>query len=178
MADKQRWLREQDTYNVRCNVRDAEGIEVGDLIYMEPTDGFARPASALVDLGALAGNQQYFACRFLGVATQRHRASHDPADPGHITVGTKGIYEFDCAALAAALHLGHLFGVDENAAGTALLDQQVEQLGPGEEDRAIGILARPALAGDTTVQIKIISRVMLDSLMAGPCDRSSSSSGA
>ena len=79
MANVARYMK-GETNPVECNVRAASDIEIGDLLFMEREDGFARPASEVADLGSLTANQQYFAFRFLGVAAQRHRASHDPAD--------------------------------------------------------------------------------------------------
>jgi len=179
MADVLRW-KYGDTNPVVANVRASESIEKGDLLYMERTDGFARPFSALVDLGSLGANQAYLACRFLGVAEQRHRAaaSADPDDPTTITVSTTGTFEFPCGALAAAVHLGNYVGADENAAGTAVLDQQVEQVNIEHPDRAIGRVASEGITGDTLLKVRIHSAIMEGDFSDDCNATSSSSSGA
>ena len=179
MADILRWVY-GDTNPVVCNVRATEAIEKGDLIFMERTDGFARPFSSLQDLGSLGANQHYLHCRFLGVAEQRHRtaASADPDDPLKIRVSTTGTFEYPCAALAAAVHLGNYVGADEDAAGTAVLDQQVEQVNIEHPDRAIGRVAKPGITGDVLLKVRIRSAIM-EGDFADDCNAtSSSSSGA
>ena len=159
MADVMRW-KFFETKPVQCPVQATEAVEIGDLIYMEYADGLARPASTIADRASLGANQHYFAYRFLGVAMQRHRASHDPADLPLIRVATQGVFRYPVAALAAALTLGIPFGVDENAAGTALLDQQVEQVPLTSMERAIGLLNKPARAGDTEIELRLCTRIM------------------
>jgi len=149
-----------ETNPVECPVRATEDVEIGDLLYMEYADGLARPASTIADRASLGANQHYFAYRFLGVAAQRHRASHDPADVAVIRVDTDGVFKYTVAALAAALPLGIPFGVDENAAGTALLDQQVEQVPLTSMERAVGLLNKPARAGDVEIELKLCTRIM------------------
>ncbi len=159
MANVMRYMK-GETNPVECPVQATEDVEIGDLLYMEYADGLARPASTIADRASLGANQHYFAYRFLGIAGQRHRPSHDPADLPRIRVWTTGIYRAPVAALAAALPLGIPFGVDENAAGTALLDQQVEQVPLTSMERAVGLLNQPALAGETEIELKLCTRIM------------------
>jgi len=179
MADVLRWVY-GDTNPVVANVRATESIEKGDLLFMEREDGFARPFSTLVDLGSLGANQHYLACRFLGVSGQRRRANADadPDDPTTIRVMTTGTFEFPCAALAAVAHLGNYVGADENAAGTAVLDQQVERVAMADPDRAIARVAKEGVVGDTTLVIRIHSAIMEGDFSDDCTTTSSSSSGA
>ena len=116
MTDKMRW-RYGDTNPVIAAVDAATVIEIGDLVYQETDD--VRPASSQADQNTKAANQELFADKFLGVAMQRSRAG----ETAPIRVATTGVFEFDCPS--GTFELGNLIGADENAAGTALLNQQV-----------------------------------------------------
>lgn len=159
MADVMRYV-EGETNPVVVAVRATEGIEIGDLIWMEWGDGFGRPASTVADLATLAGNQHFFASRFLGVSSQRHRASHDPADLAFIRVSTTGVFRMIVAALPTAQFLGSPFGVAENAAGTLLLDQTVVRVAHTQMDLAVGKLNKLAFAAETEIHLKICTRIM------------------
>ena len=115
MSDKMRW-RYGDTNPVMAAVDSATVIEIGDMIYQDTDDG--KPASSQADQGTKAANQQLFAENFLGVAMQRSRAN----DTDPIRVATTGVFEFDCTS--ATFELGGHVGLEENAGGDALLDQQ------------------------------------------------------
>src|SRR5271166_3658372 len=104
-------------------------IEVGDLLFREPSNNLARPASALVNQGSETLNQQTFHNQFLGVALQKNglqsnevvplnsTINHSPANV--IEVATKGIFEFALAA-AAAYNGGEFIAPANNSGNTAL----------------------------------------------------------
>jgi len=149
MADRMRW-RYGDTNPVVAAVDSATEIEIGDLLYLDTDD--AKPASAHPDQGTESANQAALAAKFLGVAMQRSR----PGDTDPIRVATTGVFEFDCPS--TTFELGDLIGGDENAAGNALLDQQVSKV--TQAQYAIGRAARRAPTAATTVLVDIRSTVM------------------
>ena len=73
-----------------------------------------------------------------------------------IRVATTGVFEFDCAS--GTFELGDLVGADENAAGTALLNQQVAKVAASHY--AIGRVAKRQAAATTSVLVDIRSTVM------------------
>jgi hypothetical protein len=149
VGDKMRW-RYGDTNPVIAAVDSATVIEIGDLVYQDTDD--ARPASAQADKGTKPANQEQFADKFLGVAMQRSRAG----DTDPIRVATTGVFELDCPS--ATFELGDLVGGDENAAGTALLDQQVAKVSVPKY--AIGRVARREAVATTSVLVDVRSTVM------------------
>ena len=149
MSDKMRW-RYGDTNPVVAAVDSATVIEIGDMIYQEVND--ARPASDQPDQGGDAANQNLFSFKFLGVAMQRSRNG----DTTPIRVATTGVFEFDSPS--AQYELGDLVGADENAGGTALLDQQVTAVSGSQY--AVGRVARREAAAVTSVLVDIRSTVM------------------
>ncbi len=112
-------------------------IEVGDLLFREPSNNLARPASAMTNQGSATLNQQAFHNQFLGVALQKNGAqpgetvplwstiNHSPANA--IECATAGIFEYNLAA-AAAFNGGELIGVAENTTANGLQDQVVSQV--------------------------------------------------
>jgi hypothetical protein len=144
-----RW-RYGDTNPVVAAVDSATEIEIGDLVWQDTDD--AKPASAQVDQGSESANQERFGEKFLGVAMQRSRAR----DAALIRVATAGVFEFDCPG--GTFELGDLVGADENAAGNALLNQQVAKVGASKY--AIGRVARRVSEPTTSVMVQIQSRVM------------------
>lgn len=176
MANRFLW-RYGDTNPVVAHVRDVHTVEIGDLVFLD-NDGsaYTLPASQVNDFGSIQANQAWFKCHFLGVAMQRHRASHDPLDANSIRVATTGVFEFDCAS--ATFDIGDLVGVAENAAGTALLNQTVIQVAMADTDRdarTIGIVQRQQSVAATTVYCRIKSEVMEQGFDADSCSGSSSS---
>lgn len=149
MSDKMRW-RYGDTNPVVAAVDAATVIEIGDLVYLDVDD--AKPASSQADHGSEAANQELFADRFLGVAMQRSRAG----ETAPIRVATTGVFEFDCPS--GAFELGDLVGADENAAGNALLAQQVAKVSASKY--AVGRVARRIPSAATSVLVDIRSTVM------------------
>ena len=149
MSDKMRW-RYGDTNPVVAAVDANTEIEIGDLLLQDVDD--AKPASAQADQGSETANQQAFARSFLGVAMQRSRLG----ETAPIRVATTGVFEFDCPA--GTFELGDLIGVDENAAGTALLNQQVARV--TESSYAVGRVAKREAAASSRLLIDIRSTVM------------------
>jgi hypothetical protein len=149
MSDKMRW-RYGDTNPVVAAVDAATVIEIGDLVYQELDD--VRPASAAVDMGSKIANQDVFAHKFLGVAMQRSRAG----ESAPVRLATTGVFEFDCAS--ATFELGDMVGADENAAGDALLSQQVAKV--TQSRYALGRVAKRQSLASTNVLVDIRSTVM------------------
>jgi hypothetical protein len=149
MSDKMRW-RYGDTNPVVAAVDSGTVIEIGDLMILNVDD--AKPASALVDQGTEAGNQAAFAAVFLGVAMQRSRSG----ETSPIRVATTGVFELDCPS--GTFELGDMVGADENAAGDALLNQQVVKVTTSAN--AIGRVAKRQPAVGTSVLVDIRSTVM------------------
>jgi hypothetical protein len=149
MSDKMRW-RYGDTNPVVAAVDSATVIEIGDLLVQDVDD--AKPAAVLADHGTKAANQEAFASVFLGVAMQRSRSG----ETAPIRVATTGVFEFDCPS--GAFELGDMLGMDENAAGTALLNQQMTKVTVSKD--AIGRVAKRQPVAGTSVLVDIRSTVM------------------
>lgn len=150
MANTMRW-RYGDTSPVMLPVDASTVIEIGDLVYLETDD--ARPASTQSDQGTELGNQQLFHQKFAGVAMQASPSGE--ANP--IRVATTGVFEFDCPS--ATLEVGDLMGGDENAGGTALLNQTLVKV--TNANAAIGRCAKRLNPAGTRTLVDIVSTVML-----------------
>ena len=108
-------------------------IEVGDLLFLEPSNNLARPASALLNQGSQALNQGALHDVFLGVALQKNGLQtnetvplnsaiiHSPANT--IECATAGRFLFPCAA--TSWNPGNLVGAVNNAGNTGLQNQVV-----------------------------------------------------
>jgi hypothetical protein len=149
MSDKMRW-RYGDTNPVVAAVDSDTEIEIGDLL-MQDTDD-AKPASVLADQASEAANQAAFAAVFLGVAMQRSRSG----ETAPIRVATTGVFEFACPS--GTFELGDKIGADENAAGNALLNQQVAKVTAAAG--AIGRVAKRQATAGVSVLVDIRSTVM------------------
>ncbi|MBN1393743.1 MAG: hypothetical protein JW959_01745 [Pirellulales bacterium] len=149
MSDRMRW-RYGDTNPVVAAVDSGTIIEIGDLVWQDADD--AKPASDITDQGSETANQEALADAFLGVAMQRSRNGDDAP----IRVATTGVFEFDCPS--GTFELGDLVGADENAAGDALLNQQVDKVAAAAY--AIGRIAKRQAASVTSVLIDVRSTVM------------------
>ena len=149
MSDQMRW-RYGDTNPVVAAVDSATVIEIGDLLWLDTDD--AKPASDQADGGSEEANQGTFADKFLGVAMQR--SGDGDTDP--VRVATTGVFEFDCPS--GTFELGDLIGVDENAAGDALLNQQVAAVAGSQY--AIGRVAKREASATSSVLVEIRSTVM------------------
>ena len=146
MSDVMRW-RYGDTNPVVLPVDSATVIEIGDLLWLDTDD--AKPATASTYGASLAAAQETFHDKFVGVAMQRSRAE----DTAPIRVATTGVFEFDCAA--ATFEVGARLGADDNAGGTALLNQVVIATAAANPERSVGTCAKrvPAAAGKVLVDI-------------------------
>jgi hypothetical protein len=110
-------------------------IEVGDLLFREPTNNLARPASALVNQGSETLNQQAFHDQFLGVALQKNGLQSGETVPLHSTldhmpancieIATTGVFEFQLSS-AIAYQGGEFIGPANNTGGTGLQNQVVK----------------------------------------------------
>jgi hypothetical protein len=149
MSDKMRW-RYGDTNPVVAAVDTATVIDIGDLLWLDTDD--AKPASAQTDQGSETANQEAFAEKFLGVAMQRSRSG----DTAPVRVATTGVFEFDCPS--GTFELGDLVGADENAAGDALLNQQVAKVAASKY--AIARVAKREPSASTGLLVDIRSTVM------------------
>ena len=156
MSDKMRW-RYGDTNPVVAAVDAATVIEIGDLVWQDADD--AKPAAGQSDHGSEAANQEAFCDGFLGVAMQRSRSG----ETAPIRVATTGVFELDCPS--SLFELGDLVGGDENAAGSALLNQQVSKV--IQSRFAIGRVARRESAAATSVLVDIRSTVMTGGVEGG-----------
>jgi hypothetical protein len=125
-------------------------IEIGDLVLLDADD--AKPASSQVDQGTEAANQQLFHDVFLGVAMQASPSG--AAQP--IRVATAGVFEFDC--LSTTLEVGDLLGPDENAGGSALLNQTVAEV--TSANAAVGRCVKRLNPAGTKVLVDIVSSVV------------------
>ena len=149
MSDKMRW-RYGDTNPVVAAVDSATVIEIGDLLWQDTDD--AKPASDQADEGSETANQEALAEKFLGVAMQRSRNG----DTAPVRVATTGVFEFDCPS--GTFELGDLVGADENAAGDALLNQQVAKV--TASPYAIARVAKREASAVTGVLVDVRSTVM------------------
>jgi hypothetical protein len=145
-----RW-RYGDTSPVILPVDAATVIEIGDLLYLETDD--ARPASAQADQGTEASNQQLFHQKFAGVAMQA--SANGDATP--IRIATTGVFEFEI--VSTTLEVGDLMGSDENAGGTALLNQTVSKV--TNANAAIGRCAKRLNPAGTRTLVDIVSTILL-----------------
>lgn len=125
-------------------------INIGDLIYLN--SGVAAVASSLSWNSNLATTQADFRQKFLGVAVENKMASD--ASTREILVQVDGEYEYPCAALGGALHIGQLVGPDKDT-GNNLLDQQLVNVSAFAQ--SIGTLAKEAAQGDTSLTVYLQS---------------------
>jgi len=131
-------------------VDSATVIEVGDCVWQDRGD--AKPASDQARQGTESDDRMVFKDHFLGIAMQRSRAG----DTAPTQVATTGVFEFDCRD--NTFKLGDLVGVDENTAGDALLNQQVDSVSTSAE--AIGRAARREATATTSVLVDVRSTIM------------------
>ena len=128
----------------------ADNVEVGDLMYWDSTEEAARPVSYLTYGDSLGETQKNVAPLFLGMSEDRSRVDDDE----DIEVQASGIKEYVCAS--TTWKVGDLVGIDDNAGGTALTDQQV--INVTNPDKAIGVVAKRVSSADTTVQLEIFPK--------------------
>ena len=153
MSDRMRW-RYGDTNPVVAAVDAETAIEIGDQVWQDIDD--AKPASVLPVPGVGAHQaetlQELFADKFLGVALQRSLLGQTDT----IRVATTGVFDFDCPR--DTFELGNLVGANMNAAGTALLNQQVAKVTASKY--AVGRVCKRVSPAATTALVEIRSTVM------------------
>lgn len=150
MSDVMRW-RYGDTNPVVLPVDSATVIEIGDLVWLDIDD--AKPASTSTYGASLAAAQETFHDKFVGVAMQRSRAG----DTAAIRIATSGVFEFDCAS--ATFEVGARLGLDDNVAGTALINQQVIATAAANPERSIGTCVKRVATAATKVLVDVVSTV-------------------
>jgi hypothetical protein len=151
MASTMRW-RYGETNPVVMNVASATAIEIGDLVYVD-TGSTVKPAGGLTYGASLAATQEAFHDKFVGVAMQAARVG----DAHDIRVATTGVFEFVCAS--ATFDVGARVGVDKNAGGTALLNQQVIATAAANPELSIGYCAKRVNPAGASVLIDIVGTV-------------------
>lgn len=127
----------------------------GDLSYYDKVNDTLKPAGDLSYLATLLLTQIAFAQQFAGMCAQ-----YCPLEDGHLSevlVDTDGVKEFSCAS--ATWKLGDLVGIDDNAAGTALVPQQVIKV--TDPRAAIGYCAQPESVAVTSVLISLFPPKLL-----------------
>ena len=149
MANTMRW-RYGETNPVVLPVASATVIEIGDLLYLDTT---AKPAGVLTYGANLAATQETFHDSFAGVAMQQSRAG----DTQDIRVATTGVFEFACAS--ATFDVGARIGADDNAGGTALLNQQVIEVAGANPELSIGYCAKRVNPAGTAMLVDVIGTV-------------------
>ncbi len=152
MANQMRW-RYGDTKPIQLAVDSGTVIEIGDLVFLDADDG--KPAADLAYGASLDATQESLHDVFAGVAMQASSAG----DTSDIRIATNGIFEFDQAQ--ASVQVGDRVGVDDNAAGDTLLNQQVIGVPSSAPERSIGTCAKAA-TNATKILIAINSTVMND----------------
>lgn len=166
MADNFRWVR-GDIKQVDATPASATVIDVGDLLYMDPTTKKPKNAGAMTDQGSENLNKDAFQQYFLGVAMGKSRSG----DTAKIPIATAGVFEFPCDA--DQWYIGEMASAQEATGGTALEDQKV--IVTTSESYAIGVVADDSVANATKVRIDIRSTIMRNALQA---QVAGSSSGA
>ena len=126
-------------------------IAVGlyDLCFHDAND--VKPASSQADGGSEPLNKRAFAPKFAGVAAER-KVTTDAA--GTLDVHT--VWEGWVTCPSQTWEVGDLVSADENGAGNALLNSQVDKTtNPWE---AIGCCIERAASATTSVKVRLVSR--------------------
>jgi hypothetical protein len=135
-------------------------IEVGDLLYRNDTgngpNGSSQgyPANAKSWNASLGQTQVDFRALFVGVSNDK-RLVGDASTDQEIVAIPEGIFEYPCAALGAAHHIGEFVGPDKDAGGNFLYNQQLAIV--ADAAHAIGVLAEEAANGATTLVVRLQS---------------------
>lgn len=152
MANTMRW-RYGDTNPVTLAVDSATVIEIGDLVILDTDD--VKPVSSVSYGASLLATQETVHDQFVGVAMQASAAG----ETNEIRVATSGVFEFDQAA--ATVQVGARIGVDDNAGGDTMLNQQVIAVSESAPEASIGRCARLASSA-STVLVALNSTIMND----------------
>lgn len=134
-------------------------ISAGDLIYLDAgASNVPKPAGDFTWDTDLATTQESFIDAFLGVALDTAIAGQTP----RIRVGTRGVYEFDCAS--ASFAVGAYVGPAKQS-GNLLEPQKVAAVATA--DLAIGRVVE-ATSSATKVKVRIFSALMEGGVQAIP----------
>lgn len=129
-------------------------ISVGDLLYYDTSDGYAKPLSAKVGSGVVNTDQVFVHDNFIGVARSARIALQ--TTDGTVTVETDCIYDADCAS--ATFVPGDLvtaFSSGAAAAG-AISDQKIDSTALTTE--AIGVVVKVVNPASTTVRCRLYGK--------------------
>lgn len=143
-------------------------IYIGDLLFQDPTTRQPEPASALIDQGSEALNQDAFQQYFLGVAEQQSLSGYTD----RIRIATRGVKTFDC--VSDAYYVGDWLAVDEASSGTALERRKLVKTTVGDS-KAIAVCTKDTGAAATKVEARFVSTILYGGLQT---QVAGSSSGA
>lgn len=142
MANVMRLIYEPKAEDIKMFAVDTGSvIEVGDLVYHDTND--VKPASDFTYGASLEVTQANFAAVFAGIAMNASRSG----ETNPIAVAQRGLAKMICAS--ATFEVGDRLNVDDNAGGTALVDQQV--IAVDDNAVAIGKVARRVASAATAV---------------------------
>lgn len=136
---------------LNCKTPASVMINTGDLLWSN--SGVATPANAFVWDTNLATTQPEFRLKFLGVANEDKSALD--ASTRAINIIVDGIFEYPCAALGGAQHIGDFVAAAKDANNNSLADQILAIC--ATYDLSIGVLFDEAATGDTLLRVYIQS---------------------
>jgi hypothetical protein len=129
-------------------------ISVGDLLYYDTTDGYAKPLSAKVGSGVINTDQVFAHDNFIGVARSARIALQ--TTDGTVTVETDCIYQADCpSGTFVPGDLVTAFSSGAAAAG-AIADQKIDTTALSSE--AIGVVVASYSAATTVVRVRLYGK--------------------
>jgi hypothetical protein len=149
--------RFQQPTNTRTIVYPAKAsivISVGDLLYYDTSDGYAKPLSSKVASGTVNTDQVFVHDNFIGVARSARIALQ--TTDGTVTVETDCIYEADCPSgtfVPGDLVTGFSSGV---AAAGAISDQKIDTTALTSE--AIGVVVKRYASATTVVLCRLYGK--------------------
>lgn len=146
------FLSARESTKVKAPVSSATVIEVGDLLYLDPTGYDVQPASDQADNVGEEDNQAEFARNFAGIAL--HASASGDTDA--ILVETSLTKEYSFTVPSGTYRLGDLLGASE-ASGTQLADQVLEAV--SSKDLAIAIVTDDDSAARTSVKCRFVRSV-------------------
>ncbi len=136
---------------LNCKTASGVAIATGDLLWSN--SGVAQPANSFVWDTNLATTQPEFRLKFLGVANEDKPAND--LTTRSVSIITDGIFEYPCAALGGAQHIGDFVAPAKDANNNSLADQILAIC--ATYDLSIGTLFSEAVTGDTLLRVYIQS---------------------
>jgi len=137
----------------RARVLLATAIEIGDLVYRDPSTYDLLPAADQTDQLSEEANQRLFAKHFAGVSENRSVAASDSAD---VLVDARLHADFRFTAPSATYRFGELLAISEAASGTALSNSTVEKT--TDPDLAIFVVSQES--ADASAATEVICRIL------------------